>query len=124
MGHGQPTSRPTNYVVELEVLLQAKNDRIAELETDLVNIKDSHADEWMKRTELEDNVVFYKKKIAELEVKLADRNKLNAFRDDVAVIYSEMDHTNYCARNRDEDCDCEYGALSAAFDLLEQEKPE
>ena len=32
MGRGQPTGRIPNYITDLEVLLQAKNEKIAELE--------------------------------------------------------------------------------------------
>lgn len=44
--------------------------RIKELEAQLTDFKDSHADEWMKRKELEEDVVFYKKRIEELEAQL------------------------------------------------------
>ena len=35
MGRGHQTSRPQSYVTGLEVLLEAKNDRIAELQAQL-----------------------------------------------------------------------------------------
>jgi hypothetical protein len=35
MGKGQPTSRTPSYTTELEVLLETKNQHIAELQTEL-----------------------------------------------------------------------------------------
>lgn len=35
MGQGRPTSRPSNYITDLEVLLEAKNERIEELKVEL-----------------------------------------------------------------------------------------
>jgi chromosome segregation ATPase len=42
---------------------KAMEKRIAELEAQLVDFKDSHADEWMKRKELEEDVAFYKARL-------------------------------------------------------------
>ena len=39
MGRGHPTSRTPSYVTGLEVLLEAKNDKIAELEARLEDCK-------------------------------------------------------------------------------------
>lgn len=39
MGRGQPTSRPADYMVTLEVLLQKKDDCIRELEAENVMLK-------------------------------------------------------------------------------------
>ena len=43
MGRGQPTSRTPNYTTELEVLLETKNDRIAELEATIKRVEDAVA---------------------------------------------------------------------------------
>lgn len=56
MGRGQPTSRIPNYITDLEVLLQAKNEKIAELQFELSSYEESDANLQKKVKELEEKL--------------------------------------------------------------------